>query len=213
MDSQLEDLGRKPLYDCRMTVATFSQWELTMFGSSPWTFKGFWQSETQSFGWEFLWLSTALQYHKFNRWFSHLRKQHVTMNGFVSKRLFFDLRVIQGTLSGPWFFIYYINGLFTDTQTTRHSSFADETTIATIWLLDTGDESYQSLCSVIEGCQMWKLSLNIGKCRELLVQFRKGHVECLTNIPRCDSLKLLGVHIQNPIWEYFIEMQTNKIPH
>ena len=39
------------------------------------------------------------------------------------------------------------------------------------------------------------MSLNTSKCRELLVQFRKGHVECLTNIPRCDSLKLLGVHI------------------
>ena len=29
----------------------------------------------------------------------------------------------------------------------------------------------------------------------ILVHFRKGHVECLTKIPRCYSLKLLGVHI------------------
>ena len=39
------------------------------------------------------------------------------------------------------------------------------------------------------------MSLNTSKCRALPVQFTKGHVECLTNIRRCDSLKLLGVHI------------------
>ena len=72
------------------------------------------------------------------------RKQYVTMNGLVSKILAFDLGVIQGTVSGPRFFGYCINDLFTDTETTRHSGFADNTTIAT-----AGDESYQSLCSVI----------------------------------------------------------------
>ena len=40
-----------------------------------------------------------------------------------------------------------------------------------------------------------KLSLNTSKGRELLVQLREGHVQCLTNIPRCDSLKLLGIHV------------------
>ena len=49
----------------------------------------------------------------------------------MSKKLSFDLGVIQGTLSGPQFFNYYINDLFTDTETTRHSSFDDDTTIAT----------------------------------------------------------------------------------
>ena len=116
------------------------------------------------------------------------------MNVLVSKMLSFDLGVIQGTVGGPRFFNSYINDLFTDTETIRHSSFADDMTIAIAGYLDTGDESYQSLCSVIEWCQIYKLSLNTSKCRELLVQFRKGHVDCLTNIPRCDSLKLLGVH-------------------
>ena len=58
------------------------------------------------------------------------RKQYVTMNGLVSKMLSFDLGVIQGGVSGPRFF-KYINDLFTDTETTRQSSFADDTTIAT----------------------------------------------------------------------------------
>ena len=43
------------------------------------------------------------------------RKQHVTMNGLVSKMPPFDLEVIQGTVSGPRFFNYYINDLFTET--------------------------------------------------------------------------------------------------
>ena len=109
--------------------------------------------------------------------------------------LSFDPGVIQGTVSGPRFFNYYINDLFTDREPTRHFNFADDTTIAAAVYLDTGDEGYQSLCSVIECCQKNKLNLNTSKGRELLVQFRKGHVECLTNIPRCNSLKLLGVHI------------------
>ena len=116
------------------------------------------------------------------------------MNGLVSKRLPFDLGVIQETVSGPRIFNYYIKDLFTDTETTRRSSFANNTTTATAGYLDSGDESYQSLCSVIELCQIYKLSLNTSKCRELLVQFRKRHVGSLTNIARCDSLKLLGVH-------------------
>ena len=64
-------------------------------------------------------------------------------------------------------------------------------------LVDTStrDDSYQSLCSVIEWCQIYKLSLKTSKCREILVQFRKGHFECSTNIPRRDSLKPLGVYI------------------
>ena len=68
------------------------------------------------------------------------RKQYVTMDGFVSKMLSFDLGVIQGTVSGPRFFNYYINGLLTDTETTRHSSFADYTPIATAGYLDYEDE-------------------------------------------------------------------------
>ena len=140
---------------------------------------------------------SQLHYHVINLFADFLtdRKQYVTMNGLMSKMLSFDLGVIQGTVSRPRFFNYYINDLFTDTETTRHSSFANDTIIATARYLDTGDESYQSLCSVIDWCQIHKLSLNTSKCRELLVQFREGHVECLTNIPRCASLKLLGVHI------------------
>ena len=122
------------------------------------------------------------------------RKQYVTMNSLVSKLLSLDLGLIRGKVSGSRFFNYYINDLFTYTKTTRRSSFADDATVVTTEYLDTGDESYQSLCSVLEWCQLYKLSLNTSKCREPLVQFRKGHVECLTNIPRCDSLKLLVVH-------------------
>ena len=145
------------------------------------------------------------------------RKPYVTMNGLVSKMLSFDLGVIRGSVSGQRFFNYYINDLFKGTETTRHSSSAHDTTIPFAGYLDTGDESYQSLCSFIEWCQTYKLSLNTSNCRELLVHFRKGHVECLTNIPRCDSLKLLGVHIdnvllQNSHWEFIIEMQTINIP-
>ena len=133
------------------------------------------------------------------------------MNGLVSKKLPFDLGVTQGTVSGPQFFNYYINDLFTDTETTKHSSFADDTTIATAGYLDTGDESYQSLCWVIECCQLYKLSLNTSKCRELLVQFREGHVECLTNIPRCDSLKVLGTHIDTTFgFKIHIEKLSSK---
>ena len=82
------------------------------------------------------------------------RKQHVTKNGLVSKLLSFDLGVIHGTASGPRFFFYYINDLFTDTETTRHSSFADDTTITTDGYLDTGEESYHSLGLVIGWCQI-----------------------------------------------------------
>ena len=117
------------------------------------------------------------------------------MISLVSKMLLLDLGVIQGTVSGPLYFKYYINDLFTVTETTRHSSFAGDTTIVTAGYLDTGDESYRCLCLVIEWCQINELSLNTSKSRELLVQFRKGHVERLTNIPRCDSLRLLEVHI------------------
>ena len=127
------------------------------------------------------------------------RKQFVTMSGLVSKMLSFGLGVIRGTVSGPRFFNYYINEIFTDKETTRHSSFADDTIIATAGYLDTGDESYQSLCPVLVWCQVYKLNLNTSKCRELLVQFGKGHVECLTKIPRCDSLKILGVHIDTKV--------------
>ena len=75
------------------------------------------------------------------------------MIGLVLKMHSFDLRVIQETVSGPRFFKYYNNDLFTDAETTRHSKFADDTTIATAGYVDTGDETYQSLCSVFEWCQ------------------------------------------------------------
>ena len=98
-------------------------------------------------------------------------------------------------MNGPRFFKCYINDFFTITETTRHSSFADDTNLATARYLNNGDESYQSLCSVIEWCKKYKLSLDISKCRQLLVQFGKGHIKCLRKIPRSDSLKLLAVHI------------------
>ena len=123
------------------------------------------------------------------------RRQYVILNGLVSKMLSSDLEVIQGTVSGPRLSNYYIKDLFTDTETTRHSSFADDTTIATAGYLDTGDESYQSLYSVIEFCQIYNLSLNTSESRELLVQIRKRRVRSLTNVPRSNLLKLLGVHI------------------
>ena len=84
-----------------------------------------------------------LHYHVINVFADFLtdRKKYVTMNGLVSKMLSFDIRMIQRTVSGPRFCFYYINGLFTDTETTRHCSFADDTTIASTEYLDTGDES------------------------------------------------------------------------
>ena len=85
------------------------------------------------------------------------RKQYVRMNGLLSKILSFNLGVFQGTVSGQRTFTYYIKGLFTDTGTTRHSRFVDDMTIATAGYFDTGDENYQSLCSVIKSCQIYKL--------------------------------------------------------
>ena len=93
------------------------------------------------------------------------RNQYVTVNKFVSKMLSLDLGVIQGTVSGPRFFNYYIKDLLTDTESTRHSNFADDATIATAGYFDAGDESYQSLCPVIEWFQIYKLSLNTSKSR------------------------------------------------
>ena len=125
------------------------------------------------------------------------RKQYVTLNGLVSKMLSFDLGLIQGTVSGPRFLNYYINDLFTDTETTSQSRFVDDTIIATAGYLHTVDESYQSLCSVIDWRQSYKLNLNISRCRELLLQISKGHVK--SHFRRRDSLKPLGVHVDTNV--------------
>ncbi|KAK7877923.1 hypothetical protein WMY93_031452 [Mugilogobius chulae] len=135
------------------------------------------------------------------------RPQAVKIGNHLSSTLVLSTGTPQGCVLSPLLY-----SLFTYDCTARHSSntilkFADDTTI--LGLITNNDESAyrDEVKSLTSWCQENNLSLNVSKTKEMIVDFRRRHVDQHSSIyinnaevELVSSYKFLGVHIIEEVW-------------
>ena len=79
--------------------------------------------------------------------------------------------VPQGTKLGPWLFVLMINDLCpSDVQTWKY---VDDTTLAEVIPKDGESSIEEAVDSVADWSHRNKLQLNVDKCKELTIDFKK----------------------------------------
>ena len=131
--------------------------------------------------------------------FLYARKQRISYNGGLCNWKAVNKGTIQGSVSGPYLFIIFLNDLeIIHSGTNALFIFADDGTIVSP-VINTCDPSY----SLVEQFLTWskenRMSCNLSKCKELI--FRKknnsAQYQPINNIPQCSNLVLLGVTLQS----------------
>ena len=131
--------------------------------------------------------------------FLYARKQRISYNGRLCNWNAVNKGTIQGSVSGPYLFIIFLNDLeIIHNGTSALFIFADDVTIVCL-VINTCDPSY----SLVEQFLTWskenRMSCNLSKCKELI--FRKknnsAQYQPINDIPQCSNLVLLGVTLQS----------------
>ena len=131
--------------------------------------------------------------------FLYARKQRISYNGRLCNWNAVNKGTIQGSVSGRYLFIIFLNDLeIIHNGTSALFIFADDGTIVCL-VINTCDPSY----SLVEQFLTWskenRMSCNLSKCKELI--FRKknnsAQYQPINDIPQCSNLVLLGVTLQS----------------
>lgn len=152
----------------------------------------------------------------------HNRYQQVICNGTLSKLRLIEIGVPQGSILGPLLFLLYINDLPNSSSILHYILFADDSNVF------ISHSSYNvlfhlantELCAASDWFKANKLSLNITKTNYILFRSPNKTIPTITNeiiidntpVPRVDSAKFLGVHIdQNLKWNTHINETSKKL--
>lgn len=143
------------------------------------------------------------------------RSQFVTANGHDSPHSDVQSGVPQGSVLGPLLFLIYINDLPSAITSDVHL-FADDCVI----LREITNEYDISLLqadlnNVSEWCRLWRMELNINKCKFLRVSRSNDNlpVYYLNNVAleSTNSYKYLGLHITSKLtWNHHVEYIINQ---
>ena len=139
-----------------------------------------------------------------NRWIKNwleVRTQTVVLEGQRSMSVSVDSGVPQGSVLGPSLFLYYINDLQVNLNSTVRL-FADDTiAYLTITPKDTGKLLQQDLDKLARWEELWCMKFHPDKCNVLHVTNRRNPIETSYNLhghtlEAVTSAKYLGVTIQ-----------------
>ena len=123
--------------------------------------------------------------------------------------------VPQGTKLGPWLCVLMINDLRpSDAQTWKY---VDDTTLAEVIPKDGVSHIQSAVDSVVRWSRSNKLQLNVDKCKELTIDFkriRQSFVPISTNVKDLDyvtEVKILSLNISNNfLWNDHISDMIKK---
>ena len=143
------------------------------------------------------------------------RTQQVVINGHASKSGTVTSGVPQGTVTGPLWFLLYINDLpWNITSQTR--LFADDCLLYTPIKSDTDTRVLQNDLKHLESWQhTWLMKFNPSKCCTLTIGKRNPpqhkYAFCNQELNSVSSHPYLGVHISNTLsWNTHIHETTKK---
>ena len=159
-----------------------------------------------------------------NNWFkSYLsnRKQHVSINGFLSSETVMRYGVPQGSVLGPLLFLIYINDLNVAIKYSTTTHFADDTTllIKNKSLKQLQKHLNLDLRFLVNWLRANKISLNASKTELLLFHHHKKVINYDikikingTRLKPSKYVKYLGILIDNQLnWNHQINLLSGKL--
>ena len=144
---------------------------------------------------------------KTNRWIKSFlsdRTQQVVVEGVQSNSINVESGVPQGSVLGPSLFIYYINDMPEDIQSTVRL-FADDT-IAYLTVTADDNTLQEDLDKLAIWEEKWMMKFHPDKCQVLSITKRKTHV--LKNYIIHNTI-LLSTYQQLNIWESPLHLTSN----
>uniref|UniRef100_A0A3P9KN81 Reverse transcriptase domain-containing protein n=1 Tax=Oryzias latipes TaxID=8090 RepID=A0A3P9KN81_ORYLA len=133
------------------------------------------------------------------------RPQTVRAGNNTSNTIILNTGAPQGCVLSPLLFTLLTHDCTTTHSTNHLVKFADDTTL--VGLITKGDETnYREEVDLLtKWCRDNNLLLNVGKTKEIVVNFQRGNTQHLpliidgTAVERVSSTKFLGVHISEDL--------------
>ncbi len=146
------------------------------------------------------------------------RPQVVKVGQFTSNSITLNVGAPQGCVLSPLLYSLYTHDCVSSHRSTSIIKFADDTVV--LGLISNNDETayLDEVERLTSWCQDNCLSLNVSKTKELIVDFRKRHLQPYTPlvisgtpVERVSSFKYLGVNISEDLtWTTHIQTQVKK---
>ena len=143
------------------------------------------------------------------------RTSSVVVNGAYSKSFPVSSGVPQGSVLGPLLFLTYINDMTNCVKFSECRLYADDSLLCYNESLGGPNNLQEDVTSMQQWALTWGMYFNVKKCAHMFIGKQVSDIENLLlnneEIPRCDELKYLGVHIQNNLkWHKQIVHVTKK---
>ncbi len=149
------------------------------------------------------------------------RPQVVKVSQFTSNSITLNVGAPQGCVLSPLLYSLYTHDCVSSHSSTSIVKFADDTVV--LGLINNNDEAayLDEVERLTSWCQDNRLSVNVSKNKELIVDFRKRQQRPYTPlmisgtpVERVSSFKYLGVNISEDLtWTTHIQTQAKKARH